>query len=68
MEDTVSGAVRGIHYDEERQRLVIRFEDGGEYAFVGVPGEVTRSFAEAPEKGSFFEDEISGRYPFNKLT
>jgi len=68
MPDSVSGAVRGIRYDEERQRLVIRFEDGGEYAFVGVPGEVNRSFAEAPEKGSFFEAEISGHYPYNKLT
>ena len=60
--------IRGIRYDPERQRLVVRFNDGGEYAYVGVPGEVHRSFADADSKVSFFAAEISGRYPYNKLT
>jgi lysyl-tRNA synthetase class 2 len=60
-------AIRGIRYDEQRQRLVVRFIDGDEYAYVGVPGEVHRSFADADSKGRFFADEIRGRYPYNKL-
>ncbi len=60
--------IRGIRYDPERQRLVVRFIDGDEYVYVGVPGEVHRSFVDAPSKPFFFEREISGRYPYNKLT
>jgi lysyl-tRNA synthetase class 2 len=63
-----STAIRGIRYDGARQRLVVRFIDGDEYAYVGVRGEVHRSFAEAPSKGRFFAHEIRGRYPYNKLT
>lgn len=68
MEVETSTAIRAIRYDEERRRLVVRFVDGDEYAYVGVPGEVHRSFAQAESKGQFFSEEISGKYPFNKLT
>jgi lysyl-tRNA synthetase class 2 len=60
--------IRGIRYDPERRRLVVRFTDGDEYAYVGVPGEVHRSFAGADSKGRFFAREIRDRYPYNKLT
>jgi lysyl-tRNA synthetase class 2 len=46
----------------------VRFIDGDEYAYVGVPGEVHRSFVDAESKGGFFASEIRGRYPYNKLT
>ncbi|HYG25470.1 MAG TPA: KTSC domain-containing protein [Caulobacteraceae bacterium] len=32
-----------------------------------MPGEVHRSFVEAPSKGRFFAYEIRGKYPYNKL-
>ena len=63
-----SPPIRGICYDRVRQRLVVRFVDGEEVAFVGVPGEVHRSFAEAPSKVRFYADQIEGRYPYNRLT
>jgi hypothetical protein len=62
-----STAIRGIRYDAERRRLLVRFIDGDEYAYVGVPGEVHRSFAGADSKGRFFVAEIRDRYPYNKL-
>jgi lysyl-tRNA synthetase class 2 len=68
METPESTAIRAIRYDEERQRLLVRFIDGDEYAYVGVPGEVHRSFVEADSKGGFFAAEIRGKYPYNKLT
>jgi hypothetical protein len=68
METPDSTAIRAIRYDEQRQRLLVRFIDGDEYAYVGVPGEVHRSFVDAESKGRFFSEEIRGRYPFNKLT
>ncbi len=61
-------SIRAIRYDEDRQRLIVRFTDGDEFAFVGVPGEVHRSFAGAGSKAQFFDAEIRGRYPYNKLT
>jgi hypothetical protein len=63
-----STAIRGIRYEAGRHRLVVRFVDGDEYAYVGVPGEVHRSFVEADSKGRFFVAEIRDRYPYNKLT
>ena len=68
MDAADAAPIRAIRYDEDRQRLVVRFVDGEEYAYVGVPGEVHRSFAEAPSKERFFAEEIGGRYPYNKLT
>ena len=68
METPEPTAIRAIRYDEVRQRLLVRFIDGDEYAYVGVPGEVHRSFVDAESKGRFFSDKIRGRYPFNKLT
>ena len=68
METPQSTAIRAIRYDEDRQRLLVRFIDGDEYAFVGVPGEVHRSFVDAESKGRFFAEMIRGRFPYNKLT
>ena len=68
METPDSTAIRAIRYDEERQRLLVRFIDGDEYAYVGVPGEVHRSFVDAPSKGRFFAEAIRGKFPYNKLT
>jgi lysyl-tRNA synthetase class 2 len=63
-----SAAIRGIHYNPVRQRLVVRFVDGDEYAYVGVPGEVHRLFVAADSKGRFFAYQIRGRYPYNRLS
>ena len=68
MEIEASTAIRAIRYDEERQRLLVRFVDGDEYAYVGVPGDVHRSFARALSKGRFFAEMIRDRFPYNKLT
>ena len=68
METPDSSAIRAIRYDEERQRLLVRFIDGDEYAYVGVPGEVHRSFVDAESKGRFFAEAIRGKFPYNKLT
>ena len=63
----VSEAIRDISYDAERAKLFVRFRDGDQYVYVGVPGEVHRSFLDADSKGAFFAREIRDRYPYNKL-
>lgn len=62
-----STAIRDIRYDEERSKLFVTFSDGDEYVYVGVPGEVHRSFVDADSKGQFFAYEIRDQYPYNKL-
>jgi lysyl-tRNA synthetase class 2 len=65
--DVDSAAIQAIDYDEDRAKLFVRFESGESYVYVGVPGEVHRSFVEASSKGRFFHAEIRDCYPFNRL-
>ena len=62
-----SEAIREINYDEERAKLFVTFNDGDLYVYVGVPGEVHRSFLDADSKGRFFAYEIRDQYPYNKV-
>lgn len=62
-----SEAITDIEYEDEHGKLFVRFTDGDRYVYVGVPGEVHRSFLEADSKGGFFHEEIRDRYPYNKL-
>jgi hypothetical protein len=61
-----SSAIRDIGYDDRHGKLLVRFSDGDLYVYVGVPGEVHRSFVEAESKGRYFSEAIRNRYPFNK--
>ncbi len=65
--DVRSTAIREIDYDADRAKLVVRFTSGERYVYVGVPGEVHRSFCEAESKGRFFQLQIRDRYPYNRL-
>jgi lysyl-tRNA synthetase class 2 len=62
-----SAAISEIDYDAERANLLVRFASGEHYVYVGVPGEVHRSFLDAESKGRFFQTQIRDRYPFNQL-
>jgi hypothetical protein len=62
-----STAIQEIDYDEDRAKLLVRFASGERYVYVGVPGEVHRSFCGAESKGRFFQAEIRDRYPYNRL-
>lgn len=65
--DFDSTAIREIDYDAGRAKLLVRFVSGQLYVYVGVPGEVHRSFVRAPSKGRFFQAEIRDRYPYNRV-
>jgi hypothetical protein len=65
--DVESTAISEIDYDAERSKLCVRFVSGERYVYVGVPGEVHRSFVDAETKGGFFQSEIRDKYPYNKL-
>jgi hypothetical protein len=65
--DVESSAISEIDYDASRTKLLVRFQSGERYIYVGVPGEVHRALVEAESKGRFFQLRIRGRYPFNRL-
>ena len=65
--DVDSTAIQAIDYDEARRKLFVRFQSGERYVYVGVPGEVCRSFLDADSKGRFFQAEIRDQYPYNRL-
>ena len=65
--DVDSTAISEIDYDADRAKLLVRFMSGERYVYVGVPGEVHRSFLEAASKGRFFQLHVRDRYPFNRL-
>ena len=62
-----STAIADIRYEDERRKLFVTFTNGGEYVYVGVPGELHRSFLEAESRGRFFADQIRDRFPYNRL-
>ena len=62
-----STAISEIDYDAERAKLLVRFQSGERYVYVGVPGEVHRSFVDAESKGRFFQSEIRDQYPYNRI-
>jgi len=62
-----STAILAIDYDADHEKLLVRFTSGERYIYVGVPGEVHRSFVDAESKGSFFQAEIRDQYPYNRL-
>lgn len=62
-----SAAISDIDYDGRHGKLLVRFNDGDLYVYVGVPGEVHRLFIEAPSKGRYFSEAIRDRYPFNRM-
>ena len=63
----LSEAIRDISYDNERAKLFVTFNDGDMYVYVGVPGDVHRSFLDSDSKGQFFAYEIRDQYPYNKV-
>lgn len=60
-------AITDVTYDEHHEKLFVRFESGEALMYVGVPPEVHESFTQADGKDSFFHQEISGCYPYNRL-
>lgn len=59
--------IEDIAYDADRAKLMVRFAGGGAYVYVGVPGEVHRSFVEAESPAGYFADRICDNYPYNRL-
>lgn len=60
-------AIADIDYRPEHGKLFVRFQDGDEYVYVGVPERVSVAFVSSPLKGRFFQRVIRDRYPYNRI-
>ena len=64
---SVESLIASIDYDEGRAKLWIRFENGEEFIFVGVPASVHCALCEAPSLGQYVGERIMNTYPYNVI-
>lgn len=62
-----SSNVHSIGYNSEKCLLTVRFLNGTQYQFEGVPESVYREFMGASSAGSYFAKHIRGRFPVAKV-
>jgi len=51
IESVSSGHISAVGYDLEDETMVVRFQNGDEYAYSGVPFDTYESIKEAPSVG-----------------
>ena len=67
MEPAQSTTISQHGYHPESQTMVVHFKNGNVYEYRGVPPEVYKAYQNSESQGSFFAENIKGRYTTNKL-
>lgn len=62
-----STTISHFTHDEQSGLLTVRFHNGANYAYQGVPVELAKAFQMAPSKGQFLAKEIRPRYRHTKI-
>lgn len=62
-----SSNIEALAYDSGLNTLFVRFLNGSEYSFVGVPKELYEKMLEDKSKGKFLNAFIRGKYPSSKV-
>jgi lysyl-tRNA synthetase class 2 len=62
-----SAVIRHFHFEPQAERLVVVFQSGRRYAYLGVPAATAEAMRRAFSKGEFFNDHIRDRFPFERL-
>lgn len=55
-----------VAYDAPRQLLWLEFRSHARYCYFGVPAAVHQGLLAAPSKGTYFNRNIRGRFPFHR--
>jgi hypothetical protein len=63
-----STVIRSYLYDAAKQELWITFVTGRRYVYAAVPQDVFDAFKAAFSRGTFFNQEIRGRYAYRQVT
>lgn len=56
-----------VAYDHRTEILRLEFRNGAVYSYSGVPALIHRALLTAPSKGAYFNRNIRGRFPYQKL-
>jgi lysyl-tRNA synthetase class 2 len=63
-----SSTLDAVAYDEASSTLGVRFKNGGEYEYSGVPESVYRGILAAPSAGKYFQTHVkNARYRFRQV-
>ena len=62
-----SYVIHHFNYDPERRRLRVLFLSGLTYDYINVPAELYEQFQNAFSKGKFLNEQIKGKYAFEKV-
>lgn len=63
-----SSTLATVAYDDTGQVLRLEFRSRAVYGYFGVPPNVHRDLMAAASKGSYFNRNIRGRFPYRRLT
>ncbi len=56
-----------IGYDRATSTLEVAFRNGGVYQYSGVPEEIYKSLLAAPSHGSYFQEYVKEKYPYERI-
>ena len=62
-----SSSIAAFAYEAEDMALFVRFKNGRTYRYSGGPASVFSAFSRADSKGTFFNAQIQGRYPYSQI-
>jgi hypothetical protein len=62
-----SSNLRAVGYDRDVAVLEIQFQTGSVYQYLGLPESVYRALMAASSKGSFFNANIKGCFPYRQV-
>ena len=63
-----SSTLAAIAYDSTRERLQLEFNSHAFYQYFGVPATVHQGLMYAPSKGSYFNQNIRGKFPYQRIS
>jgi len=56
-----------IGYDQATSTLEVAFRNGGVYQYSGVPEEIYKSLLTASSHGSYFQEYVKEKYPYERI-
>ena len=62
-----SSSLASVGYEPEEAVLEIAFRSGGVYRYFDVPDEVYRDLLSARSHGSYFHENVRGRYEYRRV-
>lgn len=67
MTDVKSSQVQSIGYDAASKTLAVKFKNGGEYQYDGVPPEINENILKAESVGKYLGAHVKGKFQYRKV-